>query len=151
MTSVICYACTNAWASGRKDAGPSLSRFMFQSWKDACIRESTDRPLRSWWGNPTWYKCLERLVLAKPWDLARSTRTVMSHRQAAHLNKYGMVSSVKTSACDSEINRLFNHCIHSHGQDQATRGPNIWSFFLKQVFFSTQKLLSVCRRSIFVS
>lgn len=36
---------------------------------------------------------------------------------AAHLNKYGMVSSVKTNTCHNKINRLFNRCIHSHGQD----------------------------------
>lgn len=85
MKFVICYACTNVWASGRKEVGTSLSRFTFQSWKDYCIRESTI-PLWSSWGNPAWYKCLERLVLAKIWVLAKSARTVMSHMQHTWTN-----------------------------------------------------------------
>lgn len=80
MKFIICYACTNIRAPGRKAVGPSLTRFTFQSWKDDCIREST-MPLWSSWGNPARYKCLERLVLAKIWDFAKSTRTVMSHMQ----------------------------------------------------------------------
>lgn len=44
---------------------------------------------------------------------------------AAHLNKYGMVSSVKSNTCHSKINGLFNHCTHSQAQDEAIMGLNI--------------------------
>lgn len=60
---------------------------------------------------------------------------------AAHLNKYGMVSSVKTNSCHSMINRLFNHCIRSHGQSNVLL--NIWSFLNIHIssFFYTKAAL----------
>lgn len=69
---------------------------------------------------------------------------------AAHLNKYGMVSSVKTNTCHSKINRLFNHCIHSHGHGCKYLVLAQHLDFLKKLIFSTQKLLSVSNTSSFV-
>lgn len=54
----------------------------------------------------------------------RHNNSYESH--AAHLNKYGMVSSVKTNTCHSKINSLFNRCTHSQAQDEANMGLNVY-------------------------
>lgn len=86
MKLAVCYTSLNRLnLRPKKTVSLSLSRFTFQSWKDYCIRESSI-PLWSSCGTLTWYKHLERLVLAKTWDSAKSTRILMSHMQHTWTN-----------------------------------------------------------------